>query len=74
MKELVQRFVEMTVYLFLLNTIWIAMEDGLVGYSQFIVIVSDSGTEITLYSGVDGWINREVFSSIEAQWHAFSIL
>lgn len=44
MKELVQRFVEMTVYLFLLNTIWIAMEDGLVGYSQFIVIVSDSKT------------------------------
>lgn len=44
MKELVQRFVEMTVYLFLLNTIWIAMEDGLVRYSQFIVIVSDSKT------------------------------
>ena len=69
-----QRFVEMTVYLFLLNTIWIAMEDGLVGYSQFMVRISDSGTEITLYSGIDGWINREVFSSIEAQWHAFSIL
>lgn len=50
------------------------MEDGSVGYSQFMVRISDSGTEITLYSGIDGWINREVFSSIEAQWHAFSIL
>lgn len=41
-----QRFVEMTVYLFLLNTmrVILEMEDGLVGYSQFIVIVSDSKT------------------------------